>query len=380
MSPNFTFNPENPVSRIPNDFVYSIPDGQEVEEFVALIDSFPTLDSPEIFGLHPNADLTFRVKEVQGVLNSLGQTQPKNATSSDSGGETKDETVMNKATDFLSKLPETYNDDDVREKIQKIGGLGSPLTIVLFQEVQRMQNVIRRVRAALTQLQQAIKGEVVVTKEVLNVLDAIYDARVPHSWMYSAGGDELSWLCPALGMWFASLLQRDNQLHTWLNTGRPNCFWISGFTNPQGFLTAMKQEVTRQHKTDKWALDDVVFHTEVTEYERVEQVRQAPREGVFCNGLFLEGCGWGRSEGSLVESEPKKLFVSLPVLFVTALTKAQKKNRSGDYGPYGGYECPCYKYPARTGRHFIFMVTLPTKEQKPGHWILRGVALLCHQE
>merc|ERR1719198_2439359 len=142
----------------------------------------------------------------------------------------------------------------------------------------------------------------------------------------------------------------------------------------------MKQEVTRQHKTDKWALDDVVFHTEVTEYERVEQVRQAPREGVFCNGLFLEGCGWGRSEGSLVESEPKKLFVSLPVLFVTALTKAQKKNRSGDYGPYGGYECPCYKYPARTGRHFIFMVTLPTKEQKPGHWILRGVGLLCSKD
>jgi dynein heavy chain len=272
LSPNFTFNPENPVSRIPNDFVYSIPDGQEVEEYVALIDSFPSMDSPEIFGLHPNADLTFRVKEVHGVLNSLGQTQPKNATNSDSGGQTKDEAVMSKATDFLSKLPEIYNDDDVREKIHKIGGMGSPLTIVLFQEVQRMQTVIRRVRAALTQLQQAIKGEVVVTREMLNVLDAVYDARVPQSWMYSAGGDELSWLCPALGLWFASLLQRDNQLHTWLNTGRPNCFWMSGFTNPQGFLTAMKQEVTRQHKLDKWALDDVVFHTEVTEYERVEQV------------------------------------------------------------------------------------------------------------
>lgn len=36
-------------------------------------------------------------------------------------------------------------------------------------------------------------------------------------------------------------------------------------------LTAMKQEVTRKHKAEKWALDDVVYHTEVTSYERMEQ-------------------------------------------------------------------------------------------------------------
>lgn len=33
----------------------------------------------------------------------------------------------------------------------------------------------------------------------------------------------------------------------------------------------MKQEVTRKHKAEKWALDDVVYHTEVTSYERMEQ-------------------------------------------------------------------------------------------------------------
>lgn len=49
--------------------------------------------------------------------------------------------------------------------------------------------------------------------------------------------------------------------------------WFSSVTNAQGMLTAMKQEVTRKHKAEKWALDDVVYHTEVTSYERMEQAR-----------------------------------------------------------------------------------------------------------
>ena len=75
-----------------------------------------------------------------------------------------------------------------------------------------------------------------------------YDARVPHVWAWTPGSDEFSWISSTLGLWFASLLDRDVQERKWLNEGRPPCFWLTGFKNPAGFLTAMKQEVTRQHK------------------------------------------------------------------------------------------------------------------------------------
>ena len=81
-------------------------------------------------------------------------------------------------------------------------------------------------------------------------------------------------------------------------------------------MTAMKQEVTRQHANDKWALNDVVFHTEVTESEKPEQqVRHPPREGVFIHGLLLDGARWDRTDGTLCESAPKVLFSPLPLLF-----------------------------------------------------------------
>ena len=43
----------------------------------------------------------------------------------------------------------------------------------------------------------------------------------------------------------------------WLNKGRPHSFWLSGFFNPNGFITATMQEVARRHQG--WALDEVVM-------------------------------------------------------------------------------------------------------------------------
>ncbi|CAM9269982.1 unnamed protein product, partial [Laminaria digitata] len=54
------------------------------------------------------------------------------------------------------------------------------------------------------------------------------------------------------------------------------------------------------------------------------QVRSPPAEGVYIHGLFLDGAAWSKQEGVMVESEPKKLFVSLPVLFVSANTKSDQ--------------------------------------------------------
>ena len=93
--------------------------------------------------------------------------------------------------------------------------------------------------------------------------------------------------------------------------------------------------------------------------------------------MFLDGAAWHAHDGTLCESAPKKLFSNLPVLVVTALTKFGKKNVTADYGPYGGYDCPVYKYPLRTDKYIIFTVTLPSRDHRPLHWTLRGVALLC---
>ena len=52
-----------------------------------------------------------------------------------------------------------------------------------------------------------------------------------------------------LGSWWAGLVQRHEQLQRWLTVGRPKCFWLTGFFNPQ---VHQRQKLVM---TTLWAVD-----------------------------------------------------------------------------------------------------------------------------
>lgn len=53
--------------------------------------------------------------------------------------------------------------------------------------------------------------------------------------------------------------------------------------------------------------------------QEFENLKESPSEGVYIYGLFLDGCAWSGRENKLVDSEPKKLYHPLPVLYVTGV-------------------------------------------------------------
>jgi len=378
---DFTYNPKEPIQRTPGDFVYNVQSADQISDYHKYCAQFPEIDSPEIFGLHPNADLTFRVKQANALLSQMNETQPKGGGGG--GGEkSPTEIVYEKATELLERVPDDYIEDEYKGKIQKLGGLSVPLNIFLYQEIQRLQNVVAKVRGSLISTQQAIRGEVVMTQELSDGVQNMFEAKPPHMWVYTVTGDEFSWILPSLGLWFSSFLARDEQDRTWMNTGRPLSFWLTGFFNPQGILTAMKQEVTRRHKSESWALDDMVYHTDVTTMMDKPNVKASPGEGLYLHGLFLDGGAWNKGDKMLQEQEPKKLFVPLPVVHVSSATKPiQTKVNREMFGAWGAYESPVYKYFSRTDRFFIFFINLRcTQDKNPIFWGLRGVALLCNTD
>merc|ERR1711881_276840 len=360
------------------DFNYTVPEGLEIGNFREHVSQLPPVDSPLIFGLHTNADLTYRLKEASEMLATIIETQPKD--SGGGSGKSVDEVVKEQCLALLDQMPPDFVEEIFRAQITKLKGppncgdkgFAAPLNIFLFQELQRLQNIIRIVRSNLHNVASAIDGTVVMTTDLLEDLHSIFDSRVPKRWTYDASGAEISWLLPNIGGWFTGLLDRYSQLNTWLENGRREMrsYWITGFTNAQGFLTGIKQEVTRQHKKDQWALDDVATHTDVLTGDP-ERIKEVPEEGQNIHGLFIEGARWNRGEGKLDESEPKKLFVGMPVIYIAATTIKEKKAKAGDFGQFGPYDVAIYKYPKRNDRYMIFRMMLKT-EVHPYHWKLRG--------
>ena len=106
-------------------------------------------------------------------------------------------------------------------------------------------------------------------------------------------------------------------------------------------------------------------------------VKNAAAEGVFINGLFLEGASWSSESNSLVESGPKELYSSLPIVHINAVTQQQAKAMAGELGPYGGYDAPVYRYRCRGMQYLVTTFKLPSKEMKGNHWCLRGCAVIC---
>jgi len=53
-------------------------------------------------------------------------------------------------------------------------------------------------------------------------------------------------------------------------------------------------------------------------------VKEKPENGCLFYGLFLEGCKWDYNTSGLAESDPKKLFVDLPLLHLVPTAERAK--------------------------------------------------------
>ncbi|VDP97505.1 unnamed protein product [Trichobilharzia regenti] len=158
---------------------YIIPKCRTIDEYQVNIDNLPLVDSPECFGLHPNADITYSTNTVNSMLTTIVNIQPKD--SGGGGGETRESVVYKMADDILGKLPPDYNPFEVKERLVKMDHL-KPLHIFLRQEVDRMQRVITNVRTTLTDLKLAVDGTIIMSENLRDALDNIFDARIPSSW------------------------------------------------------------------------------------------------------------------------------------------------------------------------------------------------------
>ena len=121
----------------------------------------------------------YQTKTAKSILDTVLGIQPKD--SSGGGGETRESVVVKLCDDMLDKLPSGYIEYEVKQRLQKMGPL-QPMNIFLRQEIDRMQKVIVTVNQTLHDLKLAIDGTIIMSENLRDALDSMYDARIPKLW------------------------------------------------------------------------------------------------------------------------------------------------------------------------------------------------------
>ncbi|CRK87169.1 CLUMA_CG000977, isoform A [Clunio marinus] len=198
-------------------FSYKIVVQKTAEDYLDYFDTMPSTDPPNVYGLHPNADITYQTNKTNQILDTIISVQPKE--SSGSGGETRESVVTRQVEEMLTRIPQPYDEFEVKKSLTKDI---TPMNIFLRQEIDRIQSIILLVKSTLSDLLLAIEGTIIMNDQCRDAFDNIYDARVPKVWLRG------SWAASTLGFWFTELIQRNIQFSTWCFKGRPNAFWMTG--------------------------------------------------------------------------------------------------------------------------------------------------------
>ncbi|KAL7754402.1 hypothetical protein RI367_000383 [Sorochytrium milnesiophthora] len=344
--------------KLSSEDTYFIPEPAPLQTYRDYIQTWPSFERPEAFGQHANADIASQIKESSNLLETLFSLQPQTASGA---GASRENTVLSLAADMIKRVPEDIDYEYARKTVAVDM---SPTNVVLLQEIRRYNALLQSIRSSLAELQKGIRGIVVMSPNLEEIFACMFEGRIPPSWSKTYPS------LKALGTWMRDLAQRIEFFAEWSKGNEPKLFWLSAFSFPTGFLTAVLQNTARKNNI---AIDILSWEFTVLQLEDESHVQQAPKDGIYVRGIYLEGAGWDKKANCLKEPHPMELITSMPPIHFRPVENKKKLTR-------GLYPCPVYYYPIRAvvkeRQSFVIAVDLKTGTNDADYFVKRGTACL----
>ncbi|XP_028177563.1 dynein heavy chain 10, axonemal, partial [Ostrinia furnacalis] len=343
-------------------FDYVIPPDGERDQYIEFIDVLPLANTPEVFGLHPNAEIGYFSQAVREMWGHLIELQPQ---TSDSGGAMSREDFIDMiAVDVLGKLPPLFEIWRVRKQFEMNI---TPTLVVLLQELERFNRLVGRMRSTLSLLRKALAGEIGMDAVLDNVSYSLFNGQLPQVWRSLAPAT-----CKGLGGWMDHFTTRTKQYTDWATMEEPIVIWLSGLHIPESYLIAHIQIACRLYT---WPLDRSTQFTRVTKWTNADDIEERPVTGCYVRGLYLEGARWDLTDGCLRRSHPKVLVTELPIMYIIPIEFHKLKLQNT-------LRTPVYTTSQRRnamGVGLVFESDLWTTEHY-SHWVLQGVCLIMNTD
>eukprot|EP01062_Namystynia_karyoxenos_P037540 TRINITY_DN2731_c5_g1_i1.p1 TRINITY_DN2731_c5_g1~~TRINITY_DN2731_c5_g1_i1.p1 ORF type:complete len:1924 (+),score=685.27 TRINITY_DN2731_c5_g1_i1:409-5772(+) len=334
---------------------FFLPHFENYADACATVKDVPA-EAPALYGLHPNAEIGYRIAQAELLFFTIGELQPQSVTGDD--GDPRPEAVRRILEEILTGvLPDSpFVLSDISERLEDDQ---TPQQHVFYQECERINLLQATVRESLHELDLCLRGALSMSEGAQAVSAALLLGRVPESWR----GTSFASMRP-LASWCTSFSNRLQQLTEWaVELLTPKVTRLDLLFNPMSFLTSVVQSIATQSGHE---LDQMDLVCEPTK-RMPANIDSVAREGAHVWGLTMEGARWDTAAGGIEHSRTKELFCVLPVVTVRAAPTAKIDHRDQ-------YECPVYKTQQRsTG--FVVSVWLRSKHPS-ALWVIAGVACL----
>jgi len=344
---------------------YAIPPTGPRDIYMKAIEALPGIDSqtPEVFGLHPNAEIDYLTNASKKLWRDLIDLQPR--AEGAGGGISREEYITNIASDIESKQPTLPDLNKLRKDLEADGF--TPVFVVLVQELERWETLNLRMTKSLRQLKKALIGEIAMSNELDALGVCLFNGMLPDMWRkLTPQTDKM------LGSWMTFHARRHVQYKSWIDEGEPKVMWLSGLGIPETYTAALVQTTCRRYG---WPLDKSTLYTKVTQYSKVVDVPEKLKDGCYVTGLYIEGAAWDVENRCLMRQPPKVLVQELPILQIIPVELNKLKL-------HGTIRIPMYITQQRRNAMGVGMMMeadLDTKEH-PSLWILQGTALVLNTD
>ena len=352
------------------EFDYTLPEEKSLASCLQMVESLPLTTSPEVFGLNPNAEISYMTNATQQLWAGMVAMQPRGGGG---GGISQEEIIAGVATDIQSKIPKEFDVPVLRKRFMSenaAAGRGNaplPAQVVLLQELDMWNALNKKMKTSLVDLQRALKGELGMSAELDSIGQALLNGTLPPSWTKLTPQTR-----KGLANWIAFWMRRQDQFSSWVEDGEPKVMWLSGLKIPETFLAAVVQTTCRRKK---WPLDKSTLFTKVTKFVKADEVTERLEDGCYISGLYIEGAAWDRNQSCLVKQPPKVLIQEMPILQIIPVEAHRLKLQDTFRSPV--YVTSDRKSPAGVG--MVFEADLDTKEHS-SHWVLQGTALVLNAD
>ena len=262
------------------------PNTLDYEGYLTYVDEKLPVDSPTMFGLHPNAEIGYLTNWTAGIFEMIQSLAGGDGAAAGGGGG-----AVKESMEFFTKsLPENFQMMTIMEIAEPLlAQEAGPFVVVALQECQRMNTLLSVIRRSLVELDKGMKGQLNMSQPMEDLVKAItinqWPGRNPFSqcqWEKNAWPSQKNLLSQ-----FNDTLVRIAQLATWTTELiTPYSVWLPGLFNPTSYLTAVMQVTARR---TGMPLDQMTTETHVTTFMRPDFIDYFPTDGAFIHGLYIEG-------------------------------------------------------------------------------------------